>query len=127
VSDAFAGVLAAIRHGHGPRDNFRSYLLATVRNGCRLRLQRITVAEHGLRPDAGDRPVFENPERYVEADTVARAFASLSPRWQLTLWLTEVEQRPVAEVAARLDLAPNATAALAHRARQAFATARRAT
>ena len=46
--------------------------------------------------------MFEDPERYVEADTVARAFASLSPRWQQTLWLTEVEQRSSAEVAAQL-------------------------
>ena len=67
--------------------------------------------------------MFEDPERYVEADTVARAFASLSPRWQQTLWLTEVEQRSPAEVAAHLHLAPNATAALTHRAREAFATA----
>ena len=67
--------------------------------------------------------MFEDPERYVEADTVARAFASLNPRWQQTLWLTEVEQRSPAEVAARMDLAPNATAALTLRAREAFATA----
>ncbi len=120
VSDAFAGVLEAIRNGNGPRDNFRSYLLATVRNGCRSRWQR---RERAVRAEADDSSVFEDPERYVEADTVARAFASLSPRWQQTLWLTEVEQRSAAEVAAHLHLAPNATAALAHRAREAFATA----
>ena len=124
VADAFAGVLEALRNGNGPRDNFRSYLLAAVRNGCRLRWQRIyNAADRGLRQSADDSPVFEDPERYVEADTVARAFASLSPRWQQTLWLTEVEQRSSEEVAARLQLAPNATAALTHRAREAFATA----
>ena len=121
VADAFAGVLAAIRNGNGPRDNFRAYLLAAVRNGCRSRGHRL-VAAHSPREDAGD-PMFEDPERYVEADTVARAFASLNPRWQQTLWLTEVEQRSPAEVAARMDLAPNATAALTLRAREAFATA----
>ena len=124
VADAFAGVLEAMRNGHGPRDNFRSYLLAAVRNGCRSRWQRInTAAAHDLRGDTESSPVYEDPERYVEADTVARAFASLSPRWQQTLWLTEVEQRSSAEVAAQLQLAPNATAALTHRAREAFATA----
>ncbi len=124
VADAFAGVLEAMRNGHGPRDNFRSYLLAAVRNGCRSRWQRInTAAAHDLRGDTESSPVYEDPERYVEADTVARAFASLSPRWQQTLWLTEVEQRSSAEVAAHLQLAPNATAALTHRAREAFATA----
>ena len=74
-------------------------------------------------PASATRLLFEDPERYVEADTVARAFASLSPRWQQTLWLTEVEQRSAAEVAAHLHLAPNATAALTRRAREAFATA----
>ncbi len=74
-------------------------------------------------PASATRRLFEDPERYVEADTVARAFASLSPRWQQTLWLTEVEQRSAAEVAAHLHLAPNATAALTRRAREAFATA----
>ncbi len=124
VADAFAGVLAAINNGNGPRDNFRSYLLAAVRNGCRLRWQRSSqAADRASCPEADDTPVFEDPERFVEADTVARAFSSLNPRWQQTLWLTEVEQRSPAEVAAHLRLAPNATAALTHRAREAFATA----
>ena len=123
VSEAFAGVLAALNNGHGPRDNFRRYLLACVRNGCRTR-RRSVVTDDGISPvDLGQPPMFEDPERYVEADTVARAFASLSPRWQQTLWLTEVEQRSAAEVAEHLRLAPNATAALTHRAREAFATA----
>ena len=122
VADAFAGVLSAIRNGNGPRDNFRSYLLAAVRNGCRARRRRFVTADEP-RADAGKTPMFEDPEQYVEADTVARAFASLNPRWQQTLWLTEVEQRSPAEVAAVMDLAPNATAALTLRAREAFATA----
>ena len=122
VADAFAGVLSAIRNGNGPRDNFRSYLLAAVRNGCRTRRRRFVTADVP-RADAGTAPMFEDPERYVEADTVARAFASLNPRWQQTLWLTEVEQRSPAEVAAVMNLAPNATAALTLRAREAFATA----
>ena len=62
VADAFAGVLEALRNGNGPRDNFRSYLLAAVRNGCRSRWQRINnAADRGLRPGADDSPVFEDP------------------------------------------------------------------
>jgi RNA polymerase sigma factor (sigma-70 family) len=123
VSDAFAGVLSALRAGNGPRDNFRSYLLAAVRNGCRSQWRRIDDPDARDGSTADDTPTLEDPERYVEADTVARAFATLSPRWQHTLWMTEVEQRSTQEVAARLRLAPNATAALTHRAREAFATA----
>jgi RNA polymerase sigma factor (sigma-70 family) len=123
VSDAFAGVLAAIRNGNGPRDNFRSYLLAAVRNGCRSRRQRTASEAAAARVDNSTTPVFEDPERYIEADTVARAFAALNPRWQQTLWLTEVEQRSAADVSEHLGLSPNATAALTLRAREAFATA----
>ena len=83
-----------------------------------------TRGDRRPRLGAGDSPVFEDPERYVEADTVARAFASLSPRWQQTLWLTEVEQRSACRGRRpSCELAPNATAALTHRAREAFATA----
>lgn len=123
VSDAFAGVLAAFRNGRGPRDNFRRYLLACVRNGCRIRRPAVLpLHDDGLSPDRTG-PTFEDPERYVEADIVARAFASLAPRWQHTLWLTEVEQWPASDVSQHFQLSPNATAALTHRARQAFATA----
>jgi len=121
VADAFTGVLSALRNGRGPRDNFRAYLLACVRNGCRVRrMPPIPVSEDQLERWS---PSLEDPERYVEANTVARAFSSLTPRWQHTLWLTEVEQQSPSEVSARMKLSPNATAALAHRARQAFATA----
>jgi len=121
VSEAFTGVLSALRNGRGPRDNFRSYLLACVRNGCRVRrVPPVPVNADQLECWS---PSMEDPERYIEADTVARAFSSLTPRWQRTLWLTEVEQRPASEVSASLQLSPNATAALTRRARQAFATA----
>ena len=121
VSEAFTGVLSALRNGRGPRDNFRCYLLACVRNGCRVR----RIPPVPTNDDELERwsPSMEDPERYIEADTVARAFSSLTPRWQHTLWLTEVEQLPASEVSASLQLSPNATAALTHRARQAFATA----
>ena len=79
VADAFAGVLAAIQNGNGPRDDFRRYLLAAVRNGCRLRRQRHVDAEDRRRRRVRTAPMFEDPERYVEADIVARAFGSLHP------------------------------------------------
>ena len=130
VAEAFTGVLSALRNGRGPRDNFRRYLLACVRNGCRQRRRRtVSLTDERLDRFAPDEhqdrrgPVLEDPEQYVEADTVARAFASLAPRWQHTLWLTEVEQRPTRELGERMNLSPNAAAALAHRARQAFAVA----
>ena len=40
VADAYAAVLQAMRNGTGPRENFRAYLLACVRNGATLRRSR---------------------------------------------------------------------------------------
>src|SRR3954453_12852914 len=40
VADAFAAVLQALRNGNGPREDFRAYLLACVRNACSLRRVR---------------------------------------------------------------------------------------
>src|SRR4051812_37264680 len=129
VADAFAGVWGALRNGHGPHDDFRSYLMACVRNACRSRRTRATPLPTDIIESApggrvvGERPLLEDPERYVEADTVARAFATLTPRWQQALWITAVEERSPAKVGRELKLSPNATAALTMRARQAFASA----
>ena len=125
VAEAFAGVLAAIRNGRGPQDNFRRYLLACVRNGCRVRQRSVPVAPEDVRFEQSDRPrtLLEDPERFAEADVVARAFSALAPRWQEMLWATAVEQKSPQEAGQQMALSPNAAAALAHRARQAFATA----
>jgi len=123
VNEAFAGVIAAISHGAGPRSNFRQYLMACVRNSCKSRRwcgRSISTDPALLERDGA---VFEDPERLSEAGLVANAFSSLSPDWQQTLWMTAVEERPTAEIAEQLGRRPAAVAALAHRAREAFAEA----
>lgn len=123
VNEAFAGVIAAISHGAGPRSNFRQYLMACVRNSCKSRRwcgRSISTDPSLLERDGA---VFEDPERLSEAGLVANAFSSLSPDWQQTLWMTAVEERPTAEIAEQLGRRPAAVAALAHRAREAFAEA----
>jgi RNA polymerase sigma factor (sigma-70 family) len=123
VADAFLGVLRAIDGGAGPRDNFRAYLLACVRNGCKMTWRaRRPVPRDPVQLDDGSF-VVEDPERYVEAGIVAAAFSSLSPCWQQTLWLTAVEGKGTDEVARQLRRSPSAVPALALRAREAFAEA----
>lgn len=123
VADAFVGVMRAIDAGTGPRDNFRAYLMACVRNGCKMtwRSKRSLPKDPAAFDDGS--LVFEDPERYVEAGIVAAAFSSLSPCWQQTLWLTAVEGKGTDEVARQLRRAPSAVPALALRAREAFAEA----
>ncbi|MCU1392263.1 MAG: polymerase, sigma-24 subunit, subfamily [Ilumatobacteraceae bacterium] len=123
VNESFAGVISAISNGAGPRTNFRQYLMACVRNSCKSRrwsggaisTDPSVMEENGV--------CFEDPDRLSEQGLVASAFSSLSPDWQLTLWLTAVEERPTSEVAEQLGRRPGAVAALAHRAREAFAEA----
>jgi len=125
VNEAFAGVISAIGHGAGPRDNFRQYLMACVRNGCKTRAWQgstpISIDPSVLEQKHG--AVFEDAEQFGEAGLVASAFSSLSVDWQRALWLTAVEERPTADIARELGRRPAAVAALAHRAREAFAEA----
>lgn len=123
VNEAFAGVIGAITNGAGPRTNFRQYLMACVRNSCKSR--RWSGGAISTDPSIMEQKgvCFEDPDRLSEQGLVASAFSSLSPDWQLTLWLTAVEERPTSEVAEQLGRRPAAVAALAHRAREAFAEA----
>jgi len=125
VNDAFAGMIAAIGRGAGPRTNFRHYLMACVRNGCKSRSWR-SGASVSTDPSVLEQrhgAVFEDAERFGEAGLVASAFSSLSTDWQRALWMTAVEERPTEDVARELGRRPAAVAALAHRAREAFAEA----
>ncbi|MCU1366931.1 MAG: polymerase, sigma-24 subunit, subfamily, partial [Ilumatobacteraceae bacterium] len=123
VNESFAGVIAAIGNGAGPRTNFRQYLMACVRNSCKSR--RWSGGAVSTDPSIMEQNgvCFEDPDRLSEQGLVASAFSSLSADWQLTLWLTAVEERPTSEVAEQLGRRPGAVAALAHRAREAFAEA----
>jgi RNA polymerase sigma factor (sigma-70 family) len=125
VADAFAGVLSALRNGSGPRDtNFRGYLLSCVRNGCTLRSRQRDRAVPVDPTDFADSPdALEDPERFAEADVITTAYSSLPAPWQRVLWMTEVEDRPLDDVAANLHLGKQAAAALSYRAHQGLTEA----
>jgi RNA polymerase sigma factor (sigma-70 family) len=120
VAEAFAKVLDRLLVGGGPTTAFHSYLLTTVRTTMykqwaadRLIDRQAELIELPLvEPD----PLIQRLDVFL----VVRAFRSLSPRWRVVLWYLEVEGRSVTEVAKVLDLQPNATAALAFRAREAL-------
>lgn len=128
VSDGFVRVLAGIRSGRGPGDDFRSYLFATMRN------QHRDVLRRGHPEDmASDRPwILEDARRAGRAvDSVldeydvdlAAAFATLPERWQRVLRLLVLEDRSVAEVAAELQISSTAVTSLAARARRGLRAA----
>lgn len=124
VSEAFTRIIRAMRAGGGPRDAFRPYLYATIRNVAARWAstdRTVTTDDWSLLddPEVGEDPAV----RALERTLTARAFRSLPDRWQSVLWYTEVEGLDPHEVAPLLGLSPNAVAALAYRAREALRTA----
>lgn len=122
VNDAFAGVIAAIGRGAGPRTNFCQYLMACVRNGCNQRVlsSSKTVTTDPSVLEQRHAGVFEDAERAGEDGVVAAAYSALSIDLQRALWMTTVEQRSVEFVSKELGRRPSAVAALNCRARDAF-------
>lgn len=59
----------------------------------------------------------------AEHEVVAEAFETLPQRWRSVLWMIDVEGRRTSDVAHRLGLSPNGTAALTKRARAALGQA----
>lgn len=124
TAEAFFRVLRAIKRGNGPTDNVRGYLLTVAR--------RVAWEWHGASHDV---PVTDDEltsrtgasefsaSRTAEYTLITRAFTSLPERWRTVLWQTEVEGAKPAVVAPDLGLSPNATAALARRARQGLRAA----
>jgi RNA polymerase sigma factor (sigma-70 family) len=119
VAEAFTRLLQTIRNGGGPQVAFRPYLLTAVRNVFYDRTRkdkRLDVTADV--PEEVDLSALRSAASDEDRAMIAAAFASLPERWQMVLWHTEVEGRSPAEVAPLIGLAPNATAALAYRARE---------
>lgn len=118
TAETFFRVLQAVRRGNGPRDNVRAYLLTVARRVCwewhgARRDVPVTDDELTNRVGAG----ADSQNRTAESTLITRAFSSLPERWRTVLWQTEVEGVQPAHAARDFGLSPNATAALARRAR----------
>ncbi|WP_405585190.1 sigma-70 family RNA polymerase sigma factor [Streptomyces sp. NBC_01190] len=130
--EVFARTLQAIRGGSGPESAVRAYLLTTVRRvaatwGNTAKREHLVedfavfsvsaagsaAAEASAEPAADVRAMHE-----AERSLAIRAFRTLPERWQTVLWHTAVEEESPSEIAPLLGLTPNATAVLAHRARE---------
>ncbi len=125
VADSFARVISQLNAGRGPSEDFRSYLLATIRNRFRDVQRRgrrerpvshqAWILEGGVDPIAGPEASLD---RSVEDDRVAAAFDTLPQDWREVLWHVELRGRPVPEAAELMGLTPAAVSSLAYRARE---------
>ncbi|MCU1356774.1 MAG: polymerase sigma factor, sigma-70 family [Acidimicrobiales bacterium] len=114
VADAFASTLSAIHGGRGPSGDFRPYLFTAIRRHA-MRTWNRTEAD-GCEREVADHVDVDRGLELAESP-VLDAFATLPERWRRVLFLVDVEGIPVQEAAATLGLSPNATSALAYRAR----------
>lgn len=127
AAESFTRIWAAIRDGHGPTQSFLPYARTVVRNVAASWAGRSweSPAEPEQLERASSRSMggetFE--DILAEHQLVSAAFTTLPGRWQSVLWMTEVEGKRAAEVAAELEISPNAAAALSKRARDALGRA----
>jgi RNA polymerase sigma factor (sigma-70 family) len=120
IAEAFARLLRVLRAGGGPGDEFRPYLITTMRNvliSWRRRDSAVSVVAEvpEVLPTHGPETVVGGR---LHAALAAEAFACLPERWRLVLWRTEIEGEAPAKVASALGMTPNGVAALAYRARE---------
>jgi RNA polymerase sigma factor (sigma-70 family) len=120
IAEGFTRVLRILRSGEGPDEDFRPYLLTTIRNtmiSWRRRDSAVSLVAEvpDVLPGGGsDEPVGSRLHATVAVD----AFASLPERWRTVLWRTEIDGDPPARIAEDLGMTPNGVAALAYRARE---------
>lgn len=125
VSTAFERIQGAIARGAGPADSFRAYLYTVIR-----RLAAEAGVLRAREQDVDDWSPYESvtaldddQDRGLEAALVSKAFSSLPERQRAVLWYLEVEGMTPLQAAPLFGLSPNATSALAVRARDALRVA----
>jgi RNA polymerase sigma factor (sigma-70 family) len=132
TGEVFARTLQAIRGGSGPETAVRAYLLTTVRRvaaswGNTARREQlvedfavfaVTATGSAATEASADLGADVRAMHEAERSLAIRAFRTLPERWQTVLWHTAVEDESPREIAPMLGLTPNATAVLAHRARE---------
>ncbi|MFF8790003.1 sigma-70 family RNA polymerase sigma factor [Streptomyces sp. NPDC015125] len=132
TGEVFACTLQAVRGGAGPDSAVRAYLLTTVRRVAAswaktARREQLVedfavfaVSTAGVPGDKDTLDLGADVRALHEAEQsmAVQAFRSLPERYQTVLWHTTVEDESPSEVAPLLGLTANATAVLAHRARE---------
>lgn len=118
VIEGFCSVFSALPRNPGDGDDFRPYLLACVRQAALDRPDRRDRRHRRpltpFPPPDPDELVLSELDHHL----VQSALCRLPERWRTALWLTDVEAMTPAEVAAIVDLEPDAVPALAARARE---------
>lgn len=131
ASEAFMGMLVALRQGRGPSENVAGYLAVAARNAA------FTHRRRGLHPaspaatEPGKLERRAQPNRSALEELLARessevideVLGQLRPPWREVLVLTFFDELSGHDVAQRLGISATAVRALRYRARRAFSEA----
>ncbi|WP_050514672.1 RNA polymerase sigma factor [Streptomyces rimosus] len=124
ASEAFTRALHAVRHGAGPQNAWRPYLLTAGRRTAAAwaatarRTELSADFETWLSKASAAESGEEWALRRQDADLALRAFQSLPDHWQTALWHSAVEGESPARIAPLLGLSSNGAASLTSRARE---------
>lgn len=126
AADAFINIYLMLLARQGPRDDFGNYLMSTVRNITihsyrrRNRLKFVdNIDEFAYAAELSPATIIqERIQSHLERSRATQAFLRLPASWRQILTLTVIDERPIADVAAIIGRTPNATHALALRARR---------
>lgn len=119
VQEAFARTLSALQAGHGPKDAFRPYVYAAIRNIAATWARRVPASEPiDDRAPMDELTLGDPAETTLEHSLIVRAFRSLPDEWRAVLWYVDVEGLSATEIAPMLGLTPNGVASLTYRARE---------
>lgn len=131
ASEAFMGMLLALRQGAGPSENVAAYLGVAARNAAFAHRRR------GLHPASptttepielerraqSHRSALEELLARESAEVIDAVLGGLQPRWREVLVLTFLDGLSGDEVAQQLGISATAVRALRYRARRGFADA----
>ena len=120
VSDAFLKIFDALITKQRDIDTFGAYLVTTVRNIAfsRLKASARFDLHDGIEFVDRAEPFDDTVLAAFESSRLVAAFEMLPPRWREVIWFTLVLGWKPAQVAAELDMSPNAVSSLAMRARE---------
>lgn len=122
AEEAGVRVLAAIRAGKGPSQNFTAYVLSAVRN--LVHAKKVYHRDESLnddRPDLmADNDVEASAIGEMERDRIAAVFAAMKPREVMLLQATAIDGLPLRKAAAMVGLGARTAAMVATRARRDF-------
>ncbi|CUR54172.1 hypothetical protein NOCA2130012 [metagenome] len=122
TAESFARLWSKLSQGAGPTTSVRAYLRTTVRNA--LIDGSVKESRYVWSDDPAGHPApsdgREHWDAVVDALALREALARILPRHRKIIELSVLQDRPLAEVADRLSLSPNAAAVLKHRALQSL-------